>query len=176
MQIAIDTTTEYAGVALVNEGRIIGEMNWFCGQNHTIELLPRLTFLLHQARLEMKSATGIITALGPGSFNGLRVGVTTAKGLALSLDVPIVGVSSLSVEAYAHAATGLPVCAIHNAGREEVATATYRLLRGKWQRLAEERITTVEALCAEITTKTIFCGEFMAARSEEHTSELQSQR
>ncbi|MBI2829751.1 MAG: tRNA (adenosine(37)-N6)-threonylcarbamoyltransferase complex dimerization subunit type 1 TsaB [Chloroflexi bacterium] len=159
MYLALDTSTDFASIALSDEERILAELTWLCGQNHTTELLPRLSNLLEQSRTDIKSVAGIIVALGPGSYNGLRAGVTTAKGLALSLDVPLVGVSTLEVEAYPHAVTGLPVCAIHDAGRNEIATATYQMRRGKWQRLTEERITTLEDLCAQITVKTMFCGE-----------------
>jgi len=109
-------------------------------------------------------------AKGPGSYNGLRVGISTAKGLAFSLGIPIVGISTLEVEAYQHAGTGLPICPIFNAGREEIATAMYRKKGNKWFQLTAEHLTTVDALCSQITTKTIFCGEFVpfiAARLRE---------
>jgi len=100
-------------------------------------------------------------ARGPGSFNGLRVGISTAKGLAFSLGIPIVGISTLEVEAYQQAETGLPICPIFNAGRGEIATAIYQKKHNEWYQLATEHITTVEALCSQLTTKTIFCGEFI---------------
>ncbi len=98
-------------------------------------------------------------ARGPGSFNGLRVGVSTAKGLAYTLGVPLVGVSSLEVEAFPYAHSGLPVCPIHNAGRGEIAVALYQTRRGRWCQLVQEHITTVDALCAQLPAKTLFCGE-----------------
>jgi len=161
MQLAIDTSTTTASLALVQDGEVLVELTWRCEQNHTIELLPRLTHLLNQNKLSLQSVSCIIVARGPGSFNGLRVGVSTAKGLAFSLGVPIVGISTLEVEAYPHAETGLPICPIFNAGREEIATAIYQKKGNRWRQLAAEHITTVEALCSQITTKTIFCGEFI---------------
>ena len=101
-------------------------------------------------------------ARGPGSFNGLRVGISTAKGLAFSLGIPIIGISSLEVVAYQHAETGLPICPIFNAGRGEIATAVYQKKDNKWCQLVAEHITTVDTLCSEITTKTIFCGEYVS--------------
>ena len=161
MQLAIDTSTTTASLALVQDGEVLVELTWRCEQNHTIELLPRLTHLLNQNKLSLQSVSCIIVARGPGSFNGLRVGVSTAKGLAFSLGVPIVGISTLEAEAYPHAETGLPICPIFNAGREEIATAIYQKKGNRWRQLAAEHITTVEALCSQITTKTIFCGEFI---------------
>jgi len=160
MQLAIDTSTDMAGIALVQDSDVLAELTWQCGQNHTVELLPRLNYLLNQAGLNLKSISCVIVARGPGSFNGLRVGISTAKGFALSLGIPIIGISTLEAAAYQHAETGLPVCPIFNAGRGEIATAIYQKKHNKWCRLAAEHITTVDALCSQITTKTLFSGEY----------------
>ena len=160
MYLAIDTSTDTASLALAQEDKVLAELTWHCGQNHSTELLPRISDLLNLAKLNIQSASGIIVAKGPGSFNGLRVGISTAKGLAFSLGVPIVGISTLETEAYQHAETGLPVCPIFNARRGEIATAIYQMKHDEWKRLIAEHITTVETLCSRITTKTIFCGEF----------------
>ena len=162
MQLAIDTSTDTASLAIVQDSEVLAELTWRCGQNHTAQLLPQLAYLLNQTKLSLQSTTGIIVARGPGSFNGLRVGISTAKGLAFSLGIPIVGISSLEVEAYQHAETGLPICPIFNAGRGEIATAIYQAKHNEWRQLIAEHITTVESLCSQITTKTIFCGEFIS--------------
>jgi tRNA threonylcarbamoyl adenosine modification protein YeaZ len=163
MQIAIDTSTDTAGLALVEDGEILAELAWRCRQNHTTQLLPHLTHLMEQAGLKMETADCIIVARGPGSYNGLRVGISTAKGLAFSLNIPIVGISTLEAEAYQHAETGLPVCPVFNAGREEIATATYQLKNGEWLKLREERLTTVDVLSSEIDGQTVFCGDYLPA-------------
>ena len=151
MYIAIDTSTDFASLALVQDDQIIGEITWRCGRNHTAQLLPSLSVLLDRAGLEVKAATGIIVARGPGSYNGLRVGLSTAKALAFSLGVPLVGISTLEVEAYQHAERGLAVCPIFNAGRGEVAAAVYRQQGDEWTRLIAEHVTTLEALAARIS-------------------------
>ena len=161
MQLAIDTSTDTASLALVEDSEVLAELTWRCGQNHSTQLLPHLSHLLNQTELSLQSASCIIVARGPGSYNGLRVGISTAKGLAFSLGIPIVGISTLEVEAYQHAGTGLPICPIFNAGREEIATAMYRKKGNKWFQLTAEHLTTVDALCSQIITKTIFCGEFV---------------
>ncbi len=121
MQLAIDTSTDTASIALVRDAEVLVELTWHSGRNHTTQLLPNLSRLLDKA--DIHSVNCIFVAKGPGSFNGLRVGVSTAKGLAFSLKIPLVGISTLEVEAYQHAETGLPVCPIFNAGRGEIATA-----------------------------------------------------
>jgi len=161
MQLAIDTSTDTASLALVQDSQVLAELTWHCGQNHTTELLPRLLHLISQAKLSLESTSCIIVAKGPGSFNGLRVGISTAKGLALSLGCPIIGISTLEVAAYPHAETNLPICPIFNAGRGEIVTALYREKNKRWRQLVAEHITTVDTLCSQITTKTVFCGDFI---------------
>jgi len=159
MELAIDTSTETASIALSSEGVVVAELTWNVGQNHTAELMPNLIYLLHQTKSDLKDMNGLIVAKGPGSFNGLRVGMSVAKGLAFALSAPLVGISTLEVEAWPHAATALPICPILNAGRGEIATALFQIRRGKWRRLLEEHITTLDSLLIEIKGRTILCGK-----------------
>jgi len=159
MYLAIDSSTENAGLAIATEKRVLAEINWRCNRNHSVELMPSINRLLGQSGVKLDSLNGIITAIGPGSFNGLRVGVSTAKGLAFSLNVPVIGISTLEAAAWHHAASGLPVCPVFNAGRSEVAAAIYQLKEGQWQTLAENYITSAEDLCKRIKARSIFCGE-----------------
>ena len=172
MLLAIDTSTDTASLALAQNGEVLTELTWRCEQNHSAQLLPRLADLLNWADSGPEAISGIIVAKGPGSFNGLRVGISTAKGLAFVLGIPIVGISTLEVEAYQHAETALPVCPIFNAGRGEIATAIYQMKRSKWHRILSEHITTVENLCSKITTKTVFCGQFVASIAEQLRMQL----
>jgi tRNA threonylcarbamoyl adenosine modification protein YeaZ len=172
MQLAIDTSTDTASLALVQDSEVLAELTWRCEQNHSVELLPRLADLLGRTKSNLQSISCVMVAKGPGSFNGLRVGVSTAKGLAFSLGIPIIGISTLEVEAYQHAETNLPICPIFNAGRGEIATAIYQIKRNEWRQITSEHITTVESLCSQITTKTLFCGEFVASLAGELRKQL----
>lgn len=172
MYLAIDTSSDIAGLALTRDGQILAEITWRCGSNHTVELLPHLESLLKQSGLNIKDTKGIIVARGPGSFNGLRVGLGTAKGLAFSLGVPITGISTLEAAAYQHAECGLPVCAVFDAGRDEIAYAVYQLTDGEWLCLATEGLTTIDALCQCIKESTIFCGEPTSAMLEQIRAKL----
>ncbi len=174
MLLAIDTSTEMAGLALLKDGRLLAETTWHCGQNHTVQLLPQLNNLLDKTGVKLQSVTGIVVARGPGSFNGLRVGLSTAKGLAFSLNVPIVGISTLEAAAYQFALTGLPIRPVFGAGRGEIATATYRQKRNRWQPLTPEHLTTPEALIREIQTRTLFCGEYVPLIATELVKRLGS--
>lgn len=173
MQLAIDTSTDTASIAIVQDSQVLAELSWHCQQSHTTELLPHLLQLLSQAKARLEMVSAIIVARGPGSFNGLRVGISTAKGLALSLGCPIIGISTLEAAAYPHAETGLPVCPVFSAGRGEIATARYQQ-RQQWCQLVAEHITTVAALCALIKSKTVFCGEITPDIARQLRSRLKS--
>jgi tRNA threonylcarbamoyl adenosine modification protein YeaZ len=173
MQLAIDTSTDTASIALVQDSQVLAELTWQCQQSHTTELMPRLFQLLGQAKARLEMVSAIIVARGPGSFNGLRVGISTAKGLALSLGCPIIGISTLEATAYPHAETGLPVCPVFSAGRGEIAAALYQQ-RPKWRQLVAEHITTVAALGALINSKTILCGEITPEIARQIKSQLKS--
>jgi len=160
MLLAIDTSTGIASLALATDNEIISEMTWPCRSNHSVELLPRLEAMLKLARLSPAELGAIVVARGPGSFNGLRVGVSTAKALAFSLKLPLVGVSTLAAAAYSQAGAGLPVCALLPAGREEMAVALFQRRDGAWHVIKAEHLATIAALADTINTPTVFCGEF----------------
>ncbi|MBI2328382.1 MAG: tRNA (adenosine(37)-N6)-threonylcarbamoyltransferase complex dimerization subunit type 1 TsaB [Chloroflexi bacterium] len=172
MQLAIDTSTDTASLALVQAREVLAELTWRCGQNHSTQLLPNLSHLLKQTELSLQAANCVIVARGPGSYNGLRVGISTAKGLAYSLDIPIIGVSTLEVAAYPQAERGLPICPIFNAGRGEITTALYQMKGNEWCQLTAEHITTVATLCSQIKSPTVFCGEFLPSIKELLKKEL----
>jgi tRNA threonylcarbamoyladenosine biosynthesis protein TsaB len=171
LELAIDTSTNFAGVCLSDNGTVITELTWNSGQNHTTELVPNINNILSRKNVGIESINAVFVAIGPGSFNGLRVGLSTAKGFAFALNIPVVGISSLEMEAFPFAFTGLPLCPVHNAGRGEIATAFYRQDR-QWQRLQKEHITTVESLCSGINKKTLFCGEIPETAITEITDHL----
>jgi tRNA threonylcarbamoyl adenosine modification protein YeaZ len=171
--LAIDTSTESTSLALVRDNKVLADATWRCGQNHSVELLPRLTQLLDEAKIKIQSVGCVLVARGPGSYNGLRVGLSTAKGLAFSLGIPFIGLSSLELEARQHTESDLPICPIFNAGRGEIATALYRNKAG-WRQLAPEHITTIEALGSEIKGKTLFCGEYVSVIVNELSKRLKS--
>jgi tRNA threonylcarbamoyl adenosine modification protein YeaZ len=95
MELSIDTSTGWGGLALSQEGQLIAELTWKPGQNHTSEMFPNVDRLLATAKADIHDMSAIFVARGPGSYNGLRAGISAAKGLAFSLSIPLVGVSTL---------------------------------------------------------------------------------
>lgn len=159
MELSIDTSTEIASIALSDKGKVSAEFTWHVGLNHTVQLMAAVTRVIGTSDTSLSRMNSIFVTLGPGSFAGVRVGLAAAKGLCLSLGVPLVGVSTLEADAYPFACTGLPICAIHDAGRGEVAAAHFRQSSGEWATLRKESLTTVMQVGAETAERTVFCGE-----------------
>ena len=156
--LAIDTSTRKAGAVLWRDGKPIEFRTWESRRNHTAELMPAVASLLDSSG-GASALTGIAVSLGPGGFSSLRVGLSLAKGFAMALDLPIVGVGTLEAEAHPYAHMGLSVYALLDAGRGEVSTACFGLREGLWSKLSDERITTPEQLVDELPESCVVCGE-----------------
>lgn len=166
MLLALDTSTERASIALY-DGELRAEYSWLSRGEQTRELMPAVDHLLSAAALDVSVLTGIVVATGPGSFNGLRVGMTVAKGLALVQNLPIVGVPTLDVVAYQHLFYPHIVHAVVRAGRGRIATAMYSVADGRLQRFGEYRNTTVADLCTQVVPPALVAGEMTPAMAEE---------
>jgi len=159
MILAIDTATQFAGLALYNSNGVYAEESWFAGRNHTIELMPRIDRMLKLADLTVPKLTAIAVSLGPGSFTGLRIGLAAAKGMALPHKLPVIGVPTLEFVAYPLKDSKLPVWAIAQAGRGRILAACYGVKERNWQLLTEPYLTTVESLAQQIDTPAVCIGE-----------------
>lgn len=157
--LALDTSTRTAGVALYDGQCVSVEISWRSADNHTVELMPYIVNALDRQRVAPDSLTGVAVAIGPGSFTGLRIGLSVAKGLALSLGIALIGVPTLDIIAYAHRRQPLPICAVIPAGRGRLAVANYVTQRKKWERTGEIHLLAPKQLLTLIERRTFFCGE-----------------
>ena len=159
MELSIDTASDWASIAVSDAGALVGEMTWRSRRQHSVQLLPAVENLLARLGVDKGKLRAVFVCTGPGGYAGLRVGVSTAKGLAFALGASIVGVGRLEVEAYAFADCGRPVVAAHRAGRGEVAWATYQGPRSEWREVLSPRMSTSEALVVEAPPDALFCAE-----------------
>lgn len=96
MNLVLDTATQRPVIGLSDDaGRLVGEQQWTSRHRHGEELLGRLDELLAAANVARRDLGGVICGTGPGSFTGLRIGLATAKTIAYSLAIPVVGVSTM---------------------------------------------------------------------------------
>lgn len=159
MLLAIDTTTRFSGIALYDAGGLRMEQLWETGDNHTVELVPYISRACEGYGLAPADLQAVGVALGPGSFTGVRVGLSVAKGIALALNIPILGVSSLDAAAYAHWRDPLPVCALVSAGRSRWCAAFYKTDQAGWHRRGDLALVDAQQLVDLLEKPTFVCGE-----------------
>jgi tRNA threonylcarbamoyladenosine biosynthesis protein TsaB len=123
--LALDTSTRQSSVSLSTEEELYGEYTWYAENNHSVELLENIRRIMAECQFGMEQLGAIAVATGPGSFNGVRVALATAKTLAFALSIPLVGVSTLDAIAIQQVWGG-PICAVLEAGRAELYAASYR--------------------------------------------------
>jgi tRNA threonylcarbamoyladenosine biosynthesis protein TsaB len=169
MMLAIDTSTRNASVALSDGVQVVASRSWRSVVNHSAELMPAVAQILQSRDVSPLSLDAVAVALGPGGFSALRAGLSVAKGLAMAARIPIIGIGSLDLEAFPFRDTGLPVCALLEAGRGEASSALFSPTPANG-RLREDRISGPDELLNEIEAfggkATLFCGEGMAQWAE----------
>jgi tRNA threonylcarbamoyladenosine biosynthesis protein TsaB len=151
--LGIECSTPQASVAIGSEQGVVASALVSRGATHNEFLLPAIRFCLDETGLGYRNLGGIAVSLGPGLFSGMRVGVATAKALAQTLSVPIVGLASLDLVAYEVRHTNKTICAVLDARRNEVFYAFYRPSPGGIQRMTEYRIEQPGRLAIGIASR-----------------------
>lgn len=154
--LAIDTSTEQAAIALF-DGQRLAETMWPAGRDQTVSLLDQIDHLLMLTKLAVADLGAVGIAIGPGMFNGLRVGMSVAKGFALSANLPLIGVPTLDAVVLPHAECGLLIIGVLAAGRSRLLWAA-----GDHGQLGSPRNGTVEELVRGIEdagSNVLVCGE-----------------
>jgi tRNA threonylcarbamoyladenosine biosynthesis protein TsaB len=156
--LGIETSTNSGSVAILEDERILGELFLNNGPAHSEKLLPMIALLLKQVGVDKNELGGISVASGPGSFTALRIGISSAKGLAFSLGIPIVGVSSLEVLALNLLFTPFVICSIMDAKKSELFAAFFTSSSGRLSRTSDDMLISPHDLVGMIREKTIFVG------------------
>ena len=89
MELSIDTSTSFSSIALSNKGKVIEELTWDAKRNHSVELSPAIWSIMDQAKLKPSNLKSVFIAKGPGGFSSLRVGMSFAKAMSLTLQIPL---------------------------------------------------------------------------------------
>ena len=138
--LAVETSTLSGGAALLDGEWVVGEYVLDVRVTHSERLLTAIDQLLTDAGWSARDLEGLAVAVGPGSFTGLRVGLSTVKGLALALSIPVAAVPTLDAMAATLPFAALPVCPVLDARKREVYASLYRwdglAMRREWDYLA----------------------------------------
>lgn len=160
--LGIDSSGMVAGVALVENGVTLAEYSVNYKKTHSQTLLPMLDEIVRMTEQDLKTVDAIAVAAGPGSFTGLRIGSSTAKGLAMALDKPVVPVPTCHALAYNLWGTDKLVCPVLDARRSQVYTGIYEYESGEQKVLCEQAAMDIEELIVilrETGRRVIFLGD-----------------
>lgn len=152
MLLAIDTSTHISSIALNDARGVLGEISWQSHQNHTRNLMPETVRLMELVGANVNGVRAVGVAIGPGSFTGLRIGLSAAKGFAFSLNVALIGIPTLDITAGAFAHQPMPVCAILQVGRGRYGAAMYENKNGAARRVTDYMFGGGEKLAADLQT------------------------
>lgn len=157
--LAVETATPAGGVALLDGERVLGEYCLNIKATHSERLMAAVDQLLSAAGWQLRDAEGLAVSIGPGSFTGLRIGVSAVKGLALALGIPIAAVPTLDALAATLPFAAHPVCPILDARKGEVYASLYHWTDGTLHRDWEYLALAPGALCDRLAGPVIFVGD-----------------
>lgn len=166
--LGVDTSTDSLTVSLVNEKKILANYNSVGTLRHSALLIPTIKKALKKARLGINDIDLFSVGIGPGSFTGLRVGITTMRALAIALNRPIVGIPTMDV--IAHNAliylkrgkivdSDIKICPVLDAKKKQVYTCVYRHNGAKIIRESDYLLEPVETLVKRLKGSILFVGD-----------------
>ena len=148
--LAFESSARPASAALVRDGRLLAQSLQCSALTHSRTLLPMAEDLLKNTGVKLEELDAIAVAHGPGSFTGIRIGVSTVKGLCWGAEKPRVGVSTLEAMAWHGLAAGGVICPVMDARRAQVYNALFRIEDDRPVRLCPDRAISLEDLAEEL--------------------------
>jgi tRNA threonylcarbamoyladenosine biosynthesis protein TsaB len=161
--LAVETSTLTGAVAVLEDGAVVAESRVNVAVTHGERLVSTIDGVLRAARRELADIDAFAVAIGPGSFTGLRIGLSTVKGLAFATGKPAAGVPTLDALAWRLPFCAYPICPILDARKNEVYAALYRTLTGRLERIEAPRAMPPSGLAEELrdgtTGPVVFVGD-----------------
>ncbi|HIE25065.1 MAG TPA: tRNA (adenosine(37)-N6)-threonylcarbamoyltransferase complex dimerization subunit type 1 TsaB [Anaerolineales bacterium] len=163
MLLAVDTSTTQVGIALYDGVQVIGASSWYGKLRHTTSLAPEIDALFKRTNAKMDDLTALAVAIGPGSFTSLRVGLSLMKGLALSRNLPLIGIPTLDILSASQPARDIRLACLLQAGRGRLAVGYYNASEsGVWEPEGNLSVMRIDELAASLEEPTLICGELSA--------------
>lgn len=157
--LVVDTAEQSSSVALVEDGNLLYEVFSLTKTTHSKTLMQMVSDLIGRMDgLTIQEVDGFVAACGPGSFTGLRIGISVVKGLAFANSKPVAGISSLDGIAWQQVSSEIPVCVMMDAKRGEVYYALYHFNRGHLKIKSEERALSPDNVLKLVGKEAMFVG------------------
>ncbi|TYS12772.1 tRNA (adenosine(37)-N6)-threonylcarbamoyltransferase complex dimerization subunit type 1 TsaB [Rossellomorea vietnamensis] len=176
--LGIDTSNYQLGIALVDGNEVIGEFITNIKKNHSLRGMPAVEMLMKECGIAPADLDKIVVANGPGSYTGVRIGVTIAKTMAWSLNIPVVGVSSLAVLASSGRYFDGLISPLFDARRGQLYTGLYKFSEGKLECIIEDANLPAEQwaeIMSQYEQKVLFVGHDVKIHQEVLHSKLADQ-
>jgi tRNA threonylcarbamoyladenosine biosynthesis protein TsaB len=157
--LGIETSTKTGSVAVVSENGVIAQYSLNIEVTHSERLMSTVDRVLKDTGLAVSDLLGFAVAIGPGSFTGLRIGLSTVKGLALATGNPVAAVPTLQALAWNLPYAAYPVCPLLDARKNEVYAALYRFDGTALVQVLPEAAIPIARLAERFSEKTVFTGE-----------------
>ncbi|MBW2107850.1 MAG: tRNA (adenosine(37)-N6)-threonylcarbamoyltransferase complex dimerization subunit type 1 TsaB [Deltaproteobacteria bacterium] len=158
--LAVDTSTWTAGVAVLRDDQLVASLEVTRKKTHAQRLLRCVDTALRLSGLVLDQCDAFAVTVGPGSFTGLRIGVSTVKGLAFATGKPVAAVSTLKALAFQFPCSRELVCPMLDARKGQIFTALYRWDPvGQWQEVMPEVAADPEAWLSQMTEPCLFVGD-----------------
>lgn len=159
--LAIDTCTSRASIALRDAHAVRAEMTWECRRHETALVSSRIKDLMTACHIGPKEIGAVAVAIGPGSFTGVRCGLAIAKGMAIALGIPLIGVTAFDIIAHQQPLhmNRTPLLALVEAGRSRAAACRYEWQEGVPAVAGDWWIQTFPELSNAIEAPLIVCGD-----------------
>lgn len=163
--LGIETSSRTSSLAILDgSSGLLGELRIHLNLTQSETLMTNLDFLLKNAGVTLESVDALAVSIGPGSFTGLRVGLSAAKGLAFHRRIPVVPVSTLEAMAHMLIMSEIQICPLISSRRDEIYAAIYRAKDGTLERRLEEAPLHPDDLPPRIKEPTIFTGDASIGR------------
>jgi len=157
--LGIDTSTSNLSVAVLDGSGLIAEYSKYLDRQTSQLLLPTIKKMLRKAQLSLDSIDTFAVGLGPGSFTGLRIGVSAIKGLSFACSKPIVGIPTLDVLALNVFPNQHQICPIVDARQNKVYVCLYKTENNKLKKQTNYLLTDIDSLLKKIKKTTVFLGD-----------------
>ena len=159
--LGLDTATLCGSLGIIDDDEVVAEYALQREETLSARLLPAIQTLLAEARLDLHAIDGIAVSLGPGSFTGLRVGLSAVKGLALAAEMPVAGIPTLDALAYNLPFTPYQICPLLDARKGQIYTALYKNRAGGFlEQVTPYQVLSPAALIEAIPhQETVFLGD-----------------
>ncbi len=137
--LAVDTSSQSCSVCLCKDENLLSEITIIPGRTHSRHLMEIIDYVLKTASASLNDVDGFAVTRGPGSFTGLRIGISAIKGLALALDKPVAGISTLLALAAPFYFTGKKIYSLIDARKGEIYWAAYIVKNGEIKEISPEK-------------------------------------